>query len=152
HIFLLDRTLRIVEHGPIEQTARVLDRLEAELVSESEQTVPFAPVLQLPRIFEPDLCRRLIAYFDATGGTQSGFAIDIEGRTVNIVHAQLKRRHDVEIENEPMCIELRDAMTSRLLPMVQRAFGWQGDEIERYLVCRYGEAERGFFSAHRDNA
>lgn len=42
-------------------------------------------------------------------------------------------------------------MGLRLLPMVERAFGWRATYIERFLICRYHSDNKGFFSAHRDN-
>jgi len=35
--------------------------------------------------------------------------------------------------------------------MVRRAFGWQAKYVERYLICRYGADDQGFFSRHRDD-
>ena len=41
-----------------------------------------APVLVLPRVFEPELCQRLIGAYEAAGGEPSGFMREVEGRTV----------------------------------------------------------------------
>ena len=41
-----------------------------------------APVLVLPRIFEPSLCRELMDYYRARGGEPSGYMQDIDGKTV----------------------------------------------------------------------
>jgi predicted 2-oxoglutarate/Fe(II)-dependent dioxygenase YbiX len=35
--------------------------------------------------------------------------------------------------------------------MIRRTFGWQARHIERYLICRYGAEDQGFFRAHRDD-
>ena len=72
--------------------------------------------------------------------------------TVDLVDARFKRRLDVFIEDQALAAEARSRLTSRLVPMVRRALGWQATEIERDLICRYDAGDSGFFSAHRDEA
>ena len=151
-VFLIDRSFRIVDAEPIEAVDAVLDRLERELAAEPPlDQSPYAPVLTLPRVFEPELCAELIAYFGAGEPTESGFAADVGGRTFDLINPNLKRRQDVTVEDAPLLEALESRLRSRLLPMVKRAFGWQATEIERYLITRYGEHDQGFFSAHRDD-
>jgi peroxiredoxin/predicted 2-oxoglutarate/Fe(II)-dependent dioxygenase YbiX len=152
-VFLIDRALRIVMAEPIEAVGEVLDTLKARLAEEarSEASAPFAPVLVLPRVFEPELCQRLVDLHRRKGGWDSGFAADVGGRTCEVVNHALKRRYDVLIEDEALLAETRAKLERRLFPMVRRAFNWTPTEIERFLVCRYSDEEEGFFSAHRDD-
>jgi peroxiredoxin/predicted 2-oxoglutarate/Fe(II)-dependent dioxygenase YbiX len=151
-VFLIDRSFRILAAEPIEATGAVLDRLEHELAAEPDvEQSPYAPVLTLPRIFEPDLCTALIDYFNAREPSESGFAADVGGRTFDLVNPALKRRQDVTVEDAELLAGLKHRLETRLLPMVKRAFGWQATEIERYLITRYGEHDQGFFSPHRDD-
>ena len=152
-LFLIDPAFRIAMSAPIEATGLVLDRLEQELrdaprVAETQ----FAPVLTLPRILEPEFCATLMAYYRAGGATASGFARDEGGRTVQHIDTFLKRRSDVTIEDDGLLAAIRSRLEERLFPMVKRALGWQAQHIERYLICRYGEEDLGFFSRHRDDA
>src|SRR4051794_4510700 len=56
-IFLIDPAFRIAAAAAIEDTAAVLDRLAAELRDAPRQAQgQVAPVLTLPRIFEPEQC------------------------------------------------------------------------------------------------
>jgi predicted 2-oxoglutarate/Fe(II)-dependent dioxygenase YbiX len=137
---------------PIEATDAVLDRLEREIAVEPplEQS-PYAPVLTLPRIFEPGFCTVLIDYFNAREPSESGFAAEVGGRTFDLINKALKRRQDVTVEDAEMVAAIKHKLETRLLPMVKRAFGWQATEIERYLITRYGEHDQGFFSPHRDD-
>ena len=152
-IFLIDRALRIVMAETIEQTDAVLDELERRLAAErAEAEQPFAPVLMLPRVFEPEFCTRLIAYFEQDGGSESGFAAEVEGKTTTVVNPLFKRRKDVSIDDDGLLARTRARLEQRLLPMVKRALNWQASEIERFLICRYGADDQGFFSAHRDDA
>ncbi len=151
-IFLLDPMLRVMAAEPIEAVAQVLDRLEAALSEQARAEPGFAPVLTVPRVLEPDLCERLIAHYHQVGGEPSGFAIEVDGRTVQRIHPGLKRRRDVWIADEALRAEVRWRLTERLFPMIHRAWGWRATEIERDIVTCYDSADQGFFSAHRDDA
>ncbi len=151
-IFLIDPALRIVAAEGIDQAEAVLAQLQEHLGRAADLAPPpFAPVLSLPRVFEPSFCAELIEHFGRVGGTISGFAQDVDGRTVNMVNAQLKRRSDVFITDEGLMAEIRERLERRLMPMVKRAFGWQAKHIERYLISAYTAEDSGFFSAHRDD-
>jgi peroxiredoxin/predicted 2-oxoglutarate/Fe(II)-dependent dioxygenase YbiX len=151
-VFLIDPAFRIAMIAPVEETGAVLDRLAAELAdAPREAEIQFAPVLTLPRILEPELCVALIDYYRGGEQTASGFAKDVGGRTVQQVDPFFKRRTDVTIEDEALAEALRYRLETRLFPMVRRAFGWQAKYVERYLICRYGADDQGFFSRHRDD-
>jgi peroxiredoxin len=151
-IFLIDPAFRIAMAAPVEETAAVLDRLQAELAAARKAAdTPFAPVLTLPRILELEVCQRLIAYYRQSEDAPSGFALDVGGRTVQHIDPRLKRRRDVAIADEALVDLLRMRLETRLFPMLKRALGWQAQHIERYLICRYGAEDQGFFSPHRDD-
>lgn len=151
-VFLIDPAFRIVMAEPVEHTGEVLDRLQQELTdtAASEESL-LAPVLLLPRVFEPQLCTALIDYFRKSSPKLSGFAMTRDGRTVEQVDPDLKRRHDVFIQREDLVGAVRRRLETRLFPMIKRTYGWQAEHIERYLICRYGAEDQGFFTAHRDD-
>jgi len=151
-VLLVDRGFRIVMTAPLARTADVLERLAQELNAEPLGQSAHAPVLTLPRVFEPEFCQSLIGYFKVREPDVSGFAAVRDGRTVNLVDARFKRRLDVTIEDDALISAIRDRIRRRLLPAVKHAFNWQAREIERFLLCRYGEDDQGFFAAHRDDA
>src|SRR5262249_49157646 len=41
-----------------------------------------APVLVVPYVFEPPFCQRLMEYYQAKGGEDSGFMVEVNGKTV----------------------------------------------------------------------
>ncbi|MBV9512404.1 MAG: redoxin domain-containing protein [Caulobacteraceae bacterium] len=152
-VFLIDPAFRVVMAEPIEAAMLVMDRLERELRAAAQAAEsPCAPILTLPRIFEPELCAALIDYFRKGAPTPSGFAIEVEGRTVLQANPLFKRRSDVMIEDEALVGQLQRRLETRLFPMIQRAFGWRAKYIERFLICRYGAEDQGFFFPHRDDA
>ena len=151
-VFLIDPSFRIAMAEPIENTPAVMARLEQELRDAPALACsPFAPVLTLPRIVEPELCAELVAYYQRGVPAPSGFAIDVDGRTVQHINPTLKRRSDVTIDDEALVEALRKRLETRLFPMLQRAFNWQARHIERYLICGYQDRDQGFFFPHRDN-
>ncbi len=151
-VFLLDPMLRVMAAKPIEAVGEVLDQLEAARTDQARAELEFAPVLNVPRVLEPELCARLIAHYHDVGGEPSGFAMDVAGRTVQRIHPSLKRRRDAWITDEGLRAEVRLRLAERLFPMIQRAWGWRATEIERDIVTCYDSADWGFFSAHRDDA
>jgi peroxiredoxin/predicted 2-oxoglutarate/Fe(II)-dependent dioxygenase YbiX len=149
-VFLIDPAFRILMTAPIEETDRVLGRLEQELAREAAEA-PGAPVLVLPRVFEPEFCELLIDYFESRPSQDSGFAAEIAGRTQLVVDPALKRRRDVVVDHAQLQAAIEVRLIHRLLPMVKTAFNWRAEYIERFLIARYASADHGFFFAHRDD-
>ena len=150
-VLLLDPTLRVVASEPLKATSAVLTTLKNNLETFGRGSLGPAPVLMVPRIFEPDFCRRLIAHYEAVGGTPSGFMRQQGGKTIGVHDPRFKRRSDVVVEDEALTSEMKTRLHHRLLPIIERSFGWRPAFMERYLIARYDENDQGFFRAHRDN-
>ena len=114
-----------------------------------------APVLILPRVFEPEFCRALIDLYEAHGGGDSGFMRQEGDMTVAVLDHSFKRRSDVSMDAGPEFERYRRAIrmrvTRRILPQIKKAFEYSATRIERYLVACYDGETGGFFRAHRDN-
>jgi peroxiredoxin/predicted 2-oxoglutarate/Fe(II)-dependent dioxygenase YbiX len=110
-----------------------------------------APVLVVPRVFEPELCRTLIAHYHAVGGHDSGFMVEEGGMTRGMIDYGHKRRRDVLIEDEALRTACMVRVHDRLLPELRRAYQFNVTRMERYLVACYDGTERGHFRRHRDN-
>jgi predicted 2-oxoglutarate/Fe(II)-dependent dioxygenase YbiX len=112
-----------------------------------------APVLLLPRVFEPEFCRMLMALYDRGESAESGFmqTDPKTGKTVLRTDPQMKRRRDCLIEDEGLQKAIRRRLHRRLVPEVRKAFQFHATRIERYIVARYDAADGGHFRAHRDN-
>lgn len=146
---LLDSTLRAVARVPIDQAERIFGSLEALIAMGSEQSS--APVLMVPRVFEPELCRELIRVYDTEGGKDSGFMRTHQGMTVPFIDHSFKRRADCHIADAALRDILLDRMRRRLVPQIVRAFNYHPTRIERWMVACYDSEQGGFFSRHRDN-
>jgi predicted 2-oxoglutarate/Fe(II)-dependent dioxygenase YbiX len=110
-----------------------------------------APVLIVPRIFEPELCRTLTRYYEERGGEESGFMRDVGGKTVAVHDYGHKRRRDQEIAEEPLRKTCMVRIHDRLAPEILKAFQFRATRIERYIVACYEAETGGHFRPHRDN-
>jgi predicted 2-oxoglutarate/Fe(II)-dependent dioxygenase YbiX/peroxiredoxin len=148
---LLDPTLRVLSLGPLAQLSGALDRL-AVLPPPAQHAGPTAPapVLVIPRVLEPALCRDLIARHEAGGGEFTGVMRDKGERTV-LVMDELKRRRDVYLHDPEVQAAIRERIERRVFPMIARALGARPTRIERYVVSCYDAADQAVFHAHRDN-
>lgn len=105
----------------------------------------------MPRIFEPELCRLLIQYYEAHGGRDSGFMCERDGKTLEVMDYSHKRRRDRNILDERLRRSCMVRIHDRLVPEIHKAFQFRANRIERYVVDCYDAAEEGHFRAHRDN-
>ncbi|MBL4789814.1 MAG: 2OG-Fe(II) oxygenase [Kordiimonadaceae bacterium] len=157
HSFILDQRLRILSivaftDNPHQHVSSVLHALEiANAPTPKGVSEITAPVLVVPRIFEPDLCDRLIAYYDERGGQESGFMRELDGKTVAVHDHTHKRRADETIQDEELKMACMHRIVDRLIPEIQKAYNFHATRMERYLVACYKSEHGGHFRRHRDN-
>jgi peroxiredoxin/predicted 2-oxoglutarate/Fe(II)-dependent dioxygenase YbiX len=155
--YILDERLRVLfvlplDNDPASHAARVIEVLRRQPpISPSAPAAIQAPILIVPRIFEPELCRTLIRYYDERGGKDSGFMRDVDGKTVGIYDYAHKRRRDQEIEDANLRATCMHRIHDRLIPEVHKAFQFKATRMERYIVACYEAETGGHFRAHRDN-
>lgn len=148
---LIDPSLRILEVAPIADAARIFERVRGLGAPGDHAGTPLsAPVLIVPRVFEPELCRRLIDHYEAVGGELSGVMRQEGGKTVGQLDGS-KRRRDAFIQDEDFRALLRQRLAQNLTPQIKRAFQFAVTRIERYIVACYDAQEGGYFRAHRDD-
>ncbi len=110
-----------------------------------------APVLVVPRVFSPELCRTLIQTYEQHGGDPSGFMRDVNGKTTLINDGGHKKRSDCLLQDDKLRDTCMGAIRARLLPQLLNAFQFQATRMERHLVSCYDAEEGGHFRPHRDN-
>ncbi|HTU13479.1 MAG TPA: redoxin domain-containing protein, partial [Allosphingosinicella sp.] len=149
HWLLLDRTLRVRGRFPLTDGEAAL---EATARLAATPPVPdWAPVVAVPDVLEPQLCRKLIDLYEADGGEESGFMRDVDGMTKLMVDSRHKVRRDYLVEEPALARQLNLRIMHRLLPMVKRAFQYEATRVERLLVGCYEAETGGHFRAHRDD-
>ena len=110
-----------------------------------------APVLVLPQVFEPDLCRRLIAAYEQSGGQLSGFMREEDGKTVLKHDGGHKRRRDHDLTDPVLIAATRARVQRRVAPEIKKAHQFEVTRMERHLVGCYTAEDGGHFRPHRDN-
>lgn len=153
---VIDPTMRVIASVPFRQ-----DRSDIGIVLKVLERLPpperfagvelQAPILFLPRVLEPGLCRHLISLYENDGGRESGFMREIDGRTVGVTDHSFKRRRDYDIADRELVNQLQMRFRRRVLPEIQKVHQFQVTRMERYIVSCYSAEDGGHFSAHRDN-
>ena len=147
---LLDPALRVMGRVQLANANMLFDTLTRLRPPSEHAAVPLhAPVLTVPRVFEPELCERLVGLHRADGGTFTGVMRDDGQRTVAVMD-ELKKRRDILVEDEGLRALLRERLERRLFPMIERGLGFAVTEVERYVVSCYDAADGAVFHAHRD--
>jgi predicted 2-oxoglutarate/Fe(II)-dependent dioxygenase YbiX/peroxiredoxin len=149
---LLDPMLRVIVHATLDRGEEIMRALAAlPPVAEHAGVELNAPVLILPRVFEPEFCRHLIGLYNRHGGAESGFMVERDGKTEGKFDHGFKRRKDHVIEDEEVRAEARRSIARRLAPEIRKAFQYRITRIERYIVACYDAETGGFFRPHRDD-
>ena len=154
--FVLDPTMRLVEVIPFAD-----DRSDIASLIECMDRLPppqefagfevHAPILVLPRVFDPDFCRELIGLYEQDGGAESGFMRDQDGKTVRLTDHSHKRRRDFQILDAALIKRVQKFVVRRIFPEILKVHQYRVTRMERYLVGCYAAEDGGHFGAHRDN-
>jgi predicted 2-oxoglutarate/Fe(II)-dependent dioxygenase YbiX len=149
---LIDPSFRVLATASLDQGPALLASLDKLPPVDRHGGEPVsAPVLTLPRIFEPEFCAALIAHYDRQGGEASGFMREVDGVTRLMHDRNHKRRKDVILEPGVLTRAVQARISSRLVPQIEKAFQFRATRIERYLVAAYEAEDGGVFRPHRDN-
>lgn len=111
-----------------------------------------APVLMIPSVLEPDLCRRAIDHLagEHGGGETSGVLRYQDGRPVLQVEPRIKMRREAIVAATDLETVLHERVTRRVLPEIARAFHFRVARREHFKLLSYA-AGAGYFRVHRDN-
>lgn len=149
---LLDPNLRVVNSWSLSNYKDALAAFATLPKPDEYAGVPLhAPVLVVPRVFEPEFCQRLIRYYHEAGNKESGISRDIDGKTQNVEVPDFKRRRDSLITDPALAGAVKERIWTRLLPQIKKVFQFEVTQLERYLVACYDATSGGFFKPHRDD-
>jgi predicted 2-oxoglutarate/Fe(II)-dependent dioxygenase YbiX len=148
---VLDPSQRVLGSAPLDRGRFVVANFIKHGPPDLHAGPPMhAPVLVVPRILEPSICRRLNDAYRLDGGEPSGVMRERNGKTYAALD-DFKRRRDAALQDEDLLREVRARLRLRLMPEIAKAFGFTVTRIERYIVARYDAEEGGYFRPHRDN-
>ena len=131
--------------------AEVLSAAKAWLHRDpARDVVVHAPVLLIPHVLPPELCRELIGLWE-TQNEDSGFMKQIDGKTVGVTDYNHKIRRDHYMQPGPLHDAVRDRLSTRVIPEIKKAFNYNVTRREDFRIACYDAERGGFFRAHRDN-
>ena len=142
----------VAEPDPAGHAAQLLERLAVQApLAELRRALGPPPILIIPGVFEPELCRMLIEGYRQHGGEPSGFMRDEKGKTVLKFDPSFKVRRDWEITDPKLMEAIGARFQRRVVPEIRRAYNYTVTHLERQIVACYEAADGGHFAAHRDN-
>ena len=110
-----------------------------------------APVLVIPDVLDKPLIDRLIAYWNDSE-PEMGAVSDAKGAAEGgAMRLEVKRRADVMVAEKQLFLDVKDRIQRCVIPMMQRAFGFECANMEALRVGCYDSADKGCFRRHRDN-
>jgi len=110
-----------------------------------------APVLLVPNVIEPDLCRSLIERWETMGHEEGKVRSVLDGQDHERVNFEGKRRLDHYIQDQALIRELSMRVLRRLAPEIEKAYRFEGFRLDPFLIGCYQAERKDFFRPHRDN-
>lgn len=154
--FVLDPQLRIVGIFPFQPGGAERGAL-IKFLSALPSPDRFAgfempvPIMAIPYVLEPSLCRSMIDLYEKHGGIKTGVMRDIDGRSVNVITESFKKRSDHRITDPKILQMLQDRIAGRVFPEIEKVHFMKCTRSERYIIGCYDSEDGGFFKPHRDN-
>ncbi len=154
--YLLDpnqRVLSVVRGGEAEIA---LDDLQAALQSWSRRGLAGlnAPALILPNTLEPELCKALIAAWQAEHheGSFSTGRVDASSSDINAYDPNLKKTLEHVVSDQDLSRRATLALARRIGPELAKVFNYAAPfRFDAHVVMRYRPERGDFFGMHRDN-
>jgi predicted 2-oxoglutarate/Fe(II)-dependent dioxygenase YbiX len=107
-----------------------------------------APVLVLPRVFEPEFCTQVIRLWHKGDHRDSG----VSSRYGNVNVSHLKQTEDYTVVEPMMQKAISDRLAWRIGPELIKVFAFDREfAFDSHVVLSYSAEGRHFFGAHRDN-
>ncbi len=115
-------------------------------------TWSIAPVLQIPGVFEVDLCAELARHLvdECGGGEPSRVVVYEGGRAQPVVDPSVKLRSETPPRDPVLEARMHERVMRRALPEIARAFNFAVMRRDPFKLLAY-PAGAGYFRAHRDN-
>lgn len=148
------QVIAVIKADIVKHAERVLDILgKIPGTGSLPPMLSHPPVMIIPHVFEPELCKALIEGYKKDGGRTSGFMRDVDGKTVQIHDKSHKVRRDWNIEEDKsdLISVIQNRFKRRVIPEIKKAYQFEVTRMERYIVSCYDAKEGGHFNAHRDN-
>lgn len=150
-LWMVDANLRLCAPLPLPRETAPLPAPPVAPLS-GEHTFAIAPVLQIPGVFEPELCAALIHHLevDCAGGDVSAVLVMQDGEQRLQVDPDIKQRREVIPRDAQLDARMHERLMRRALPEIVRVFNFEVRRRDPFKLLAYPE-NAGYFRAHRDN-
>ena len=150
--FALDANLRVLS-GTEDPNAfdQIYRAFKSQSSPQARDIDVQAPVLLIPNVLTPDICRVLINVWATKGNTDTGVESYNSGVRRDVIDYENKKRRDHEVTDARLLRLLTSTVGRRVMPEVQRAFHYRATRFEGFKIACYDSDSGGFFRAHRDN-
>lgn len=126
----------------------VADGVRSTAGSEVALHAAMAPVLVLPRVFEPEFCEQLIRLWGKGDHKDTG----VSSRYGNVNVARLKQTEDYTVVEPMMQKAISDRLAYRIGPELTKCFAFDRQfTFDAHVILSYSAEGHHFFGAHRDN-
>jgi len=122
--------------------------MEASKTSIITQT---APVLIIPDVIPPDLCRTLIDAWNEQSEESFMMVEQDDGGLRRMYDRETKARLDHFVTAPGILEELKIHVTERVCPAMRTAFRFDATRFEEFRVGCYDASTGGYFRPHRDD-
>jgi predicted 2-oxoglutarate/Fe(II)-dependent dioxygenase YbiX len=148
-LWQVDANLRLQVAHPLDEPPGVPAVPAAAPVASTRSA---APVLQIPGVFEPELCREVIRHMevDCEGGELSRVLVLEGGEQVLQLDSSIKRRRETLPRDKALENRMHERLMRRALPEIARIFNFAVNRRDALKLLAYPEGA-GYFRAHRDN-
>jgi predicted 2-oxoglutarate/Fe(II)-dependent dioxygenase YbiX len=154
-VIVLDPNQRVAatfDSRALPAAAEAMDAVAASVRADggADQVVltPMAPVLVLPRVFEPEFCTQVIRLWHKGDHRDSG----VSSRYGNVNVSHLKQTEDYTVVEPMMQKAISDRLAYRIGPELTKVFAFDRQfAFDAHVVLSYSAEGKHFFGAHRDN-
>ncbi|MCG8433096.1 MAG: 2OG-Fe(II) oxygenase [Gammaproteobacteria bacterium] len=160
-VIALDANLRILERFEVTSDhtidslrTHVTNIYEDQPAGSAAQISQQAPVLIIPRVFDPEFCSELIHFFehDRHGGEPSGVIHFTGDKQEWRADPDTKIRRDVYFEEgNEYHEEIKRLVAQRVLPEIELCFNFRVTRHDPFRLICYDSSTGGYFRPHRDN-
>jgi predicted 2-oxoglutarate/Fe(II)-dependent dioxygenase YbiX len=131
-----------------EKLEGLADWVRSDVAADQVVRTAAAPVLVLPRVFEPEFCAQVIRLWEKGDRKDSG----VSSRYGNVGVLELKRTEDYMVVEPMMQKAISDRLAYRIGPELIKVFAYDREfGFDAHVVLSYSADGNHFFGAHRDN-
>nr|WP_275297545.1 redoxin domain-containing protein [Maricaulis parjimensis] len=140
---------------PLEETMDALSDLTSGPAADSGAGwIPgHAPILIIPKAFDPDDCETLIEHFNTSDGFRVAKPGPGEAGDYKFPVSDYNRQDRIDhvIKDQALLARLDKRINERVLPQIAKAFAFQVTRRETLHIARYAGPRQGIEIGHRDN-